>query len=91
MTEATAQRINSAACHAWLFERGVSERLAFADIEVINSVSVAQIQTAVDFVNAANAAARPVNGWRPIRCTLDPDAADRIKRYVATLSTTDSE
>ena len=85
MNAETADRINSAACRAWLFEHGLRAELAFDDIGTINSCSSAQIQTAADFVNAADDAQPSKDGKRTFRCTIDPDAAGRLKAYVATL------
>lgn len=87
MTKEVAGRINSAACRAWLFEHGLVAELSFEDIATINQVTAAQIQTAADFINAADDAQAPKDGKRTIRCTIDPGSAGRLKEYVATLPT----
>lgn len=85
MTEETAQRINSAACRVWFYKEGIRSVLSLEDIGILNSVSAAQIQTAVDVVEASNAHRPSVGGKRTIRCTLAPESVASIKEYVASL------
>src|ERR1035437_3904247 len=85
MTDEIADRINSAVSRAWLFEHGLSEMLSYEDIAIINSVSVAQIQTATDCINAADECQPSVDGKRSFRCTIDPLSAEALKQYVGTL------
>jgi hypothetical protein len=87
MTDEVADRINSAACRAWLFKHGFRGELSFQDIAMINSVTAAQIQTATDFIDAADRAKTFENGKRTFRCTIEAGSAGQIKRYVASLPT----
>lgn len=88
MNAETAHRINTAVSRAWLFRNGLLERLSFEEIATINSVSEAQIQTAIDVVNADDDH-RPANasGWRIVHCSIEPSAAKALKAYVAQLPT----
>ena len=85
MTTNTANRINSAACRLWFFQQGLSERVAKEDVHVLKSVSVGQIQSASEVIEAVNEHAPAVEEKRLQYCVLHPDAARRLKAYADAL------
>lgn len=87
MTSETANRINSAACSLWFFQQGIIERISNEVVLLLQSVSVTQLQTASDVVQAENEHAPSVDGKRMQCCTLDPSGAARLKAYANSLQT----
>ena len=85
MNHETAERINSAACTAWFFQQGILARLRREDVQLLQSVTAAQIQSASEVVEALNRDALATSGRRTIACTLDPEAAIRLKAYADSL------
>jgi Na+-translocating ferredoxin:NAD+ oxidoreductase RnfC subunit len=85
MDAETALRINSAACRIWLWKNGLSRSLPCEDVWLIRGVSVAQMETAAEVVEAVNENA-PLNesGTRTMRCTPDAAAMPGIKDYAHT-------
>lgn len=88
MDRDTALRINEAACRIWLWKNGLARSLPCADVTLIRGVTIAQMETAAEVVEAVNEHA-PLNagGTRTMRCTPDVSAIPGIKHYAATLET----
>lgn len=80
-----AHTINGAACAAWLFKHGLRETLKFEEIDILQSVSIAQIQTASDVVDASDQNQKPVDGRRTFHCTVVGDAVVQLKQFVDSL------
>ncbi len=80
-----AHRINAAACAAWLFRHGLREELSFEDIAILRSVSIGQIQTAAEVVDASDRDAPVVDGSRTVHCTVDSAAVATLKEFVDSL------
>ena len=89
MTDATARRLNSAACWVWFYQQGLRESLDLDHLRTVQQATVAQLQTAADIVDALNltssAAARASNTPYGMECILSPDAAAKLKAYADAL------
>lgn len=86
MTPETALRINAAACQVYFYRHGFVSELAIADALLIKEVTAAQIETAIEIVQAVNRdGPRDKEGYRLIRGTLADDEIPRVKEFVATL------
>ncbi|MDD2765777.1 MAG: hypothetical protein PHE83_17580 [Opitutaceae bacterium] len=86
MTTETARKINAAACSAWLFQQGVLGRIGKGDVRLLQSLSVAQIQTAIDIIEAVNRDAPSIRGVRTFSAHVDCQSVDQLKRYADSLA-----
>jgi hypothetical protein len=80
MTTSTAQRINNAACHLYFYMEGLAGCVQTDYVRIVQSVSVAQIQTAGDVVEAMNHAAL-AEGHGTITCVIEGSAVPRLKAF----------
>lgn len=78
MTSETALKINSAACRVYMFREGLIRRLEVEDMERVKQCSVAQIQSAVERVEAINRDSRS-----KIVCVLAADVIPGVKAFAS--------
>lgn len=85
MNQARANEINEAACQVWLFRHDLLAELPWETVELLKQCSTAQIQTATEYVDAANAIAMRQPGPKTIQCVVTTEAAAEVKAFVDAL------
>jgi len=82
MKQETAEKINSAAVDLYLHITGVSAASTM-DVEIIKQCSIAQIQTASEYVQASNKTSKDEG---MIRAYVSPESAAMIQQFATDLS-----
>jgi hypothetical protein len=80
MTSELAHKINSSACAVWLFREGLVARVSHGNLRTVRDCSTAQIETAIEHIEAENRDSR-----RLIRCTLSLATIPGVKTYADSL------
>jgi hypothetical protein len=81
MTIEKAESINSSASRVYMWREGIINKHPYDAICVIKSVSIAQIQTAIEVMEAINRDALSPSGARSIVCTLAPCKISEVKEF----------
>ncbi len=80
MNTPLAFKINSAVSRTYLFREGLAPSISIEDLLVVRGSTLAQIENAIEVVEAENEAAYSVAGAM-IHCTVSQGELARVKAY----------
>lgn len=86
MTTETANEINSACCRIWLCLHVTGKMPQGVDVCLVRQLSLGQLQTAADVVEAGNEEAMRTSGPKSIQCVIAAECMEAFKARVDLLA-----